>query len=995
MWVLEGEKLTGPGLGDQGITLKQVSEGQWAVEAKTSFPIFKNDNAVNAFFDKDIPVTASENNSLTLHFPADCALIVELNPLIPLFPASNKWVKWSDSSAGDISFKITHTWPDPFDLTIPSEKELLQAAIEKIESLSPEKQWSALPDFVTGIFDRTLLDVGGKRPKVSDLKVSLGKPTWDQDSFKFENATAELTLGEKLLSLTAETVVLDLRTKQLASGNEELRCRLKEMKTLHLGSYLSVEINAGSVIKLTPAASRAKLSWENDGSKPIMSIYMPGIEGEEPKGKEGRFILDCNSPGTPNETFEIGPNGLTASAVCRPMTLPLKGGDGELKVQVQEGSLKFVEGRYTASISARASLPFLEGANGLLQVMASSVPGENPFLATWQMQMAEVWQDPTGYLQIENPKASVTIKYTNGKWDLDGAVGGRLRVLNGAKLLGDAGVWLEDFLEDFNLEFDGLKLSQLTTLSSSDSKGDSKSKPASITLKPIGLPDELRLWKLFRFKLSSYQLFSDGSFGFGGLIGFEQGGVRFSGTLPRLKVNCKGGLKISRFEDEALSIEGQLTTPGGVSARLSLIQVEDELVSELQGQGSLVMPGFPAIGVNCSIGRRPDDQPVLMLYVEGDFPITLYPGIIMRKTGVGFGVNKVLKGTNGVHPEELVPTLISNPAGLPNPALPDGWEVSTEDDIDVSFAAQTYLAPTPRGNGPFPYIGRATMFVRPTNGFVILLASNLWVFTSLEDAGTEAFQRKPAMKGVAALFPRHGYFELMVRTERSPRMTKPVQIVQKAFEIGSGEFYMKASRDVFVYRAGPMNVEASLAGVNFKGSLLYAVHVSGDQAIALNQFSLAAHTNKSCGASLRFGPLRVSAGFNLSFDLQLEALAAGIVHKSHGPILYARANVMVAFAIAAWVKLVFSLTIKLWRFKKSIRWSKSFSTTLRLSAQIDLEVAVSANSALYGRTQVKMHLFGYQFKPVLEIGNRNAGGLTTARHITNQIVYPKSLPAYH
>lgn len=188
--------------------------------------------------------------------------------------------------------------------------------------------------------------------------MSLGKPTWDQDSFKFENATAELTLGEKLLSLTAETVVLDLRTKQLASGNEELRCRLKEMKTLHLGSYLSVEINAGSVIKLTPAASRAKLSWENDGSKPIMSIYMPGIEGEEPKGKEGRFILDCNSPGTPNETFEIGPNGLTASAVCRPMTLPLKGGDGELKVQVQEGSLKFVEGRYTASISARASLPF-------------------------------------------------------------------------------------------------------------------------------------------------------------------------------------------------------------------------------------------------------------------------------------------------------------------------------------------------------------------------------------------------------------------------------------------------------------------------------------------------------------------------------------------------------------------------------------------------------------------------------------------------------------
>jgi hypothetical protein len=162
-------------------------------------------------------------------------------------------------------------------------------------------------------------------------------------------------------------------------------------------------------------------------------------------------------------------------------------------------------------------------------------------------------------------------------------------------------------------------------------------------------------------------------------------------------------------------------------------------------------------------------------------------------------------------------------------------------------------------------------------------------------------------------------------------------------------------------------------GIQLSGHGVYGVQVVNGSGIALFQASMAADLKKD-SPPLHLGP--VSAGFRFALKLAFETLLAGGVVKDLGVVLYGQVKVYVSVELAAWVKISFSITIRIWKFKKTISWSMHKEASFKLAIDLLLELALTKkNSALHGLATVNIRLFGYDFNPSLEIGDANAGAL--------------------
>lgn len=818
--------------------------------------------------------------------------------------------------------------------------------------------WEAVKSVRTAIFDVPLTRIATMAARLGALTIHPGIPVLADGKLSFKKVKLEFAdLPELTLSL--QHLRIDLSTFSVAP--DDLHATLDKPVVLFATPEkpFTLVLHQGSRVGLQPALAGAGLTITPMQGRPALTALVPGCDAATAQkavvdGSDARFVFDLEA--ARGESLVLGPDGLSGTARLRPARVWL----GLLDCELTDGALTFADGRYEGQVTASATLPYFKNSKGQLTVRTST---DVDFSARWQLVAGQTWTDPTGNFEVIEPSATVSVKWEHGKWDVAGRVGGQLHFVGADKLTGAAKEWLSSFGDDLRLEFSDLNIGELVGATN-----------WSVRLRPVRLPSALRLWEMFKLKFESFDLLANG-FAFGGRLELGFNGLAFEARLPELACQFTKEGRIEFSPRTELNIAGRLTTPGGVSATLDLRRQDKGHVEELLGSGSVSVPSMPAIAITCALGRRRIKgkyQPVFLLYARTDYPVPLFPGVVLRNTGLGLGINKVLEVIDGQRHDEVVGRLVNGPAGWPDPGQLSSWAVPKSNDWDLSLVADTYVAPSQQGNGPFPYVGAATLYAKPTNDLVILLGANLWLLTSLEDAATAEFRSDPAVIGAMALFPRHGYLEMQARTKTQPRMSEPVPFLQQALNLASGELYLRATRDEFLFRLGPLRTGTTLAGVRLAGQIVLATYVGQRGAIAVMQASLTGAANHDASVSLRMGPLTVTAGFSFALELALETVFAGMMLSDLGMAFYARARVYVSVLMKYYLTVAFRIVLRFWRFKKTISWSRSYANELRLSLDLSLEMVVSSRPALHGDARVAVRLFGYEFAPTLKVGSRNS-----------------------
>ncbi len=854
---------------------------------------------------------------------------------------------------------------------------------------------------VIGFADRALLS--GARELTSTIKkITLAQPVLSLagGGLKLSNlgATIEFAENDRTLALTGPGLILDRDFHLSVEGEPRLEFQLAKDELLLGGGDtrmpLSILFAAGTNFIFSLDPRDPYVAMTNGSERPPATVYVPGLKGAditrtaegrvEPKqaALNERFVLHFAGD-EPGKTFcRITPHGAQMTATAAPRGINLGQGDKAVlrDVQLERGSLTLDRGDYELDIAASARLGYFERVSGRLTVRASSRADDQKFSARFDVQIEGAWEDPTGSLEFRDPGASVAIELgENPAWRVKAFVSGTLRFKAVERWLAGAAEWLGDLAKDLSVRFDRLDLHTFL---------DDPTKSVSLKMQSMG-GRQIKLWNILRFELTELALARD-HIVLAGKVHFTlEGGFYFMGGIPRMRISLKDGIDLMDDPGQPLTLHGKLVTPTGISAELELTREKSAGRQRLAGHGALTIPGWPGFRITCGFGkRRPDPAKddwivLLFLFVEADFPITLFPCVVLREMGLGFGINQKLRGFDQLwKSEDAFDNLMRDPRGLPNPAAPGDWEDGGGGGFtDVALVARTHVAPSPQGRGPFPYIADAMLYIQPTSEFTIAFTSNLWLFTGLDDVRAPAFRSKPVAQTLIVFYPRHGHLEARSRTLKDSKMSAAPDVVGKALSIVQTEMLLKATPDMFRLRVGLMTVELKLAGFDLRGSLLYGVEAGNGVALMLMQQQMSGSFDLDWRFSLSFGPLSLEVGLAIHARMGYSLLlAGGYFGAGLGMLFYGLARVNVSISLQVYLALRFYLRIKVGWFKITISWSSRMSASLEVAFEAEVEALLGTSGmALRGSGILAFRCCGFSFSPHISFSVGNSDHLEQVR----------------
>lgn len=860
----------------------------------------------------------------------------------------------------------------------------------------------SIADGQSFISNNILQEVGANKPGATIHQTELAVKTLDFTtgngvSSQFKGITAgisgKLALGDEILDFTGALLSFDEQFDLKFDDNSKPDLKYTLQNDVFLfkkGQAITLHFKKGSRICLRLDPKNPFLAMEGaiKGSPPI-SAYLPGLEGKTDdaslaQAAESRFILDFDSDDGETKC-RISRGGAEMTARARPTTINLGGADAAVRnVVLDEGALSINRGGYELEVKASGQLAYFRKATGSLRIRSSATTTGKPvspgFLIQFEPVLEGTWEDPTASIVFINPHAIVGISFAGSKWTVVGKIGAELRLKAVKKWLGDAAEWLSDFFSRLSLKFDGLDLELLA-------KGELKNGGIQLNYQSGGDLD-INLWEIFKFTIGDFSLIENG-FSFSGGVSIDfGGGSGFSGSLPKLNVLLKDGVQIQASDEEPVKFKGKLVTPTGIRASMEFEREESEDRQELQGLGSLSVPGWADVLIVCGVGKRRVEKNqqvktigMFFLFVETDYPITVYPAVVLRYPGLGFGINKQMRGFGDLM-KNGVKALASDPKGLPNPAAPSDWEDAGDyDSTDLSLVARTFLTVSQKGDGPFPYVADALVSLQFGKDFSIIFTSNLWLFTKISDARKQEFRERPVMKTIIAMYPRHGYLEAFSKTQRNSRMSAAPGALSKALSLYESEMYLKATPDMLRMRVGPTRTELKEIGFLLKGSLVYGIEAGSGVALMLMSLELQGGFEKNVEYGFRTGPLSVSAKLRLAAKMGLSVLlAGGYLGKSLGVGFYGYVRVHISVEFGLTVSLKFKLRIKIGWVKITISWSKRLSAHLSLSFDAQVEaLAATSDLAFKGSGVLSFRAFGFTFSPRIAFSGGNTSALNRAR----------------
>lgn len=818
-----------------------------------------------------------------------------------------------------------------------------------------------------------------------DLKMEVGQIKIDEG--KVQLIDAQLSFGDRW-AFKANTIEVDDGFFSKATGG-----RVEWPFEVEAGAIINpppdknwlpaLVIHEGTEFILSFSARGVELRAA-DMKRRVATVVLPALKNEEDFKKlssnpdhraaaQGHFYLAVE-PYDQDLGFVIGADGLTMRARALLEAVEL---DEALGLKVTGGVLSMHQALWSLQVQAQSKLPWFQDATGSLILTAGSSQALS-ITANFEVAKGTVWRDPSGLLNFEDPRANVTVAYKEEDgWDVDGAVGGKFYF--DVSSIGDAAAdFAGDLLSNMQVEFEQLKISELVSLSGG---------VGTVRLKFLK-PYSGSLWEVFSFKLSQIQLGEHISLS--GDVGFDLGAVRFGGSLPDLSFSLKEK-KIELEPSKDVTISGHLALPSGVRAALQLSHRNEPGFEAIEGKGTLRLPGVGDFNVLCSFGQWFNGEkkiPSVLVYVDTAYEQVLYPGIVVRRIGLGLGIHRQLVGSDDMRemtPRQLVKHMREK--NTPSAGVLTSWVPSRS---PVMFVMSSMLSAT-MGSSSEPDIYIASLTATLDRRLCLFAFMKGWVLTSLDDARTSAFDDHPYVEGALIINPDVPSLTAAMTTKRHARTSMEddkvgpwVSSMLNAFQMQAG---LEVSPRQLLWRFGPMTASLEAGPFRLSGQQLFALGVNSGRAWIAGLLDVGVDIEKAI--FIEKGPATFEFGVRAGVGGQLSGF--GVI-QDDALSLFGEAQLRAYFHVYGKVAIRFEIKfkIKIGPFKVKARVkvsisSRTFRVGLEANVTLGLLLGTDAGVAWEATATLNMNLFGFRIDPKISI-NANSKKLNAARAARNKVL---------
>lgn len=658
-------------------------------------------------------------------------------------------------------------------------------------------------------------------------------------------------------------------------------------------------------------------------------------------------------------TFELMELKLNAAGVVRARasarTQEVVAVDNFRNAKVLSAEATLAGDQCQAHIVLGFELDYFVGAQGQLDLLVSRGGADAPWqvAATTRINTNVTWTDPTGWLSFDRMGLSVEIDNQVPSTGNIGAlqiknlqVSGTVTFRAGA-LEGQAKQWLGKLFNGLSTDFRNVSLLNA---------GGSPS--FSFGFEPLG---GLRVRALDIFDLHIPKIsFSAKSLTLGGLsLDLRMGEAVVQGRIGELNIDMIGQPALSM---DSIDIALAMSAPGGVKASAKVRQRREATVEALEGVGQLSTPTFPGVKITFVLGRFIPEgsdryEAFVVLYAMAPIDIPLFPGVVVRKLGIGVGVNAEVKNTSRL---TLAKARQRLEEGLPDVSQPQAWAPTK---TPLTLLARVFISPTktPKLSTPELYVGDLTLIV--TSDFQSAVLGKLWLQTSVEDAEKDAFQAKPSVVAMMLLDGQEPSLRVVAQTRSDGVSSIPANGIVGTLlgaRMPETRLAFEATPSGLAVVVGPNLISGDLGPLKVSGSSLLAFRSSPNKTYAVARASLEARFGAS--SSVSFGLVSISASLRFGFAAQLLLLGYyGDLGDGQKLTVYGNAHVLAYVEINLHLRIGFRVRIGL-PFGRSITisWSKDWDFDLQVHVDLQLELAISSHNGLglLGQATVSVEVMG-------------------------------------
>lgn len=400
---------------------------------------------------------------------------------------------------------------------------------------------------------------------------------------------------------------------------------------------------------------------------------------------------------------------------------------------------------------------------------------------------------------------------------------------------------------------------------------------------------------------------------------------------PGLKVATSGGTEIALGTDEL-----RLTWDGGKRLKLSfsgLIRFELKLGPNLSfngtggckqtdsekyfaASGRLVTSVFPDVETTLKFGsgRKTNGSivPSIVIYVGTDFEADLFPGVVLKRIGVGVSLNNRLAGVDrDPEPREILARLDQI-----RPENVDNWLFEPEGKIYAAFIASAWIASN-RGAASVvsAYVMALTMYI--DSNLDVMAAGEVWLFSSLKKVRESANRSRPAMAGVIVFRPRKKTLSFVAETRPNPFIEANEQL-SKILSKVKARFSFYVSEDLVDYYLEELSYKEQFLGATLSAT--------GGYRIAVGRFGILLRAWLELHGDLE--PRKLEApgygGFEYRGNMGVKLDFGGLI-ESDGMSAYGSVDSWIEFQVSAYV-IVPTPAIEWVRVEKTISFTISYPT---------------------------------------------------------------------
>ncbi len=461
----------------------------------------------------------------------------------------------------------------------------------------------------------------------------------------------------------------------------------------------------------------------------------------------------------------------------------------------------------------------------------------------------------------------------------------------------------------------------------------------------------------------------------------DPGALEVSVEVGGVHLEFFGGARLKMRNPDRIGID--VTVSDSVRYRGEVAWVDNGRERYFAAAGTLAISGLPeaATLLKLGTGRKQNGQivPNIVLYGSLDYEVQLFSGVVAKNFGAGIGINNRLNG---------IPERPTAEAMLPNidridPSKIAGWSFVERNGFYLSIVGTTIIASNKGGNSQTnAYV--AYLLLSIDVDLNIVAAGKVWLASSVDFVRQRRNWNQPALVGAVAILPRDRLLTAAIESRPRPAIETSKQL-QEILNKG----HVKLS-----FTLSPSLVDFFLQDISYRDEFL------GVQMLYRGSFRLAYFDSTllvraqqmitgSFSKELSAGP----GGFNCRGDVAIGIEYGGLLTQQ-GIAAYGLIAVQITLDVSAWIRIEFSRTIGLGRWKKRISFGETFelpSTQLDLGLRGAVAFDEHGQFGFAGEISINVPICGYRLSisPSLAI---NDGIIKDVRQ--RVAVYEGRLEAY-